>query len=310
MKKVISFIISFIISVSLVGCNNDSTNKDKEENTAKVEQTKNNDLGINIKDKGNCSYYITTGDITSQNNAIPYIYLEDDTQLMQIGYVGKEFDSSKLSYIYIDGELQEKMQLSDDCEGTLTLQGNSLKVGKHKVEVVQYNGTESKNVDDILIYKSAEYVITNNEDEFTNGNEKAKKVQSKNSKSESSDTSTKSKTISTDNNKSNTTLKTKSSNKSKNNSNKTSTDAELPDGGYYVTCPECGRKIWTINGDWDCGCENNNNNNDNDNDNSIDDEENYDNEEETVTCLDCGRMVYINNNINLIECPYCGYSNQ
>ncbi|MEG1411704.1 MAG: hypothetical protein RSD36_17865 [Terrisporobacter sp.] len=32
--------------------------------------------------------------------------------------------------------------------------------------------------------------------------------------------------------------------------------------GYYVTCPECGEKVFTVNGDWDCSHDSNNNNDD------------------------------------------------
>lgn len=62
---------------------------------------------------------------------------------------------------------------------------------------------------------------------------------------------------------------------SKNESNKN----ELPPGGYYVTCPDCGRQIYTINGDWDCGCNDNNSNVDDnyDNSNNYDEGDNSDN---------------------------------
>lgn len=63
----------------------------------------------------------------------------------------------------------------------------------------------------------------------------------------------------------------KSSNSNSNTSSKKSTNknkSNKKDDGYYVTCPDCGRQIYTINGDWDCGCNYDNSN--------VDEEEIYD----------------------------------
>ena len=152
MKRIISLLLSIIMCITLIGCS--TTEQEKSDNNINAKQTKNNDLGLDIDEIGDCTFYITTGDdITSENGAIPYIYLQDENTVMQIGYVAEGFDGSKLSYIYIDGELAQKETLSKDYQGTINLENDTIKFGKHKVEVVQYKDSESKNKEDIEVYQ-------------------------------------------------------------------------------------------------------------------------------------------------------------
>lgn len=67
----------------------------------------------------------------------------------------------------------------------------------------------------------------------------------------------------------------------------------MPKGGYYVTCPDCGRKIYTINGDWDCGCNSDNTNVDDDYNNEDDDRSDKGDGGFYVTCPNCEDKLYI-----------------
>lgn len=246
MKKILSLLVSGIICVSMVGCSS-NTEREKSDNNINAEQTKNNDLGLDIDEKGDCNFYIQTGDdITSENGAIPYIYIETEDMLTQIGYVAEGFDGSKLSYIYIDGELVQKETLSKDCQGTINLEKNSVKYGKHKIEVIQYKDAESKNKEDIEVYKVAQYVVTNDDEEFAKGNEACKKQMKSNideeeSKSQEDNNSNKTSTVSND----------KSNIKSNASSNKSDTKNENKDKNEEddskISCPNCGRKISALN---------------------------------------------------------------
>lgn len=246
MKKILSLLLSIIMSITLIGCSN--TEQEKSDNNINAEQTKNNDLGLDIDEIGDCTFYITTGDdITSENGAIPYIYTETEDMLTQIGYVGEDFDSSKLSYIYIDGKLVQKETLSKDCQGTINLEKDSIKFGNHKIEVIQYKSSESKNKEDIEVYKVAQYVVTNDDEEFAKGNEACKKQMKSNideeeSKSQEDDNSNKTSTVSNDksNIKSNT-----SSNKSDTKNGNKYKDEVYDDS--KISCPNCGRKISALN---------------------------------------------------------------
>lgn len=245
MKRIISLLLSIIMCITLIGCS--TTEQEKSDNNINAKQTKNNDLGLDIDEIGDCTFYITTGDdITSENGAIPYIYIETEDMLTQIGYVAEGFDESKLSYIYIDGELVQKETLSKDCQGTINLENDTIKFGKHKVEVIQYKDAESKNKEHIEVYKFAQYVVTNDDEEFAKGNEACKKQMKSNideeeSKSQEDNNSNKTSTLSND--KSNT-----SSNKSDTkNENKDKNKDEDEEDDSKISCPNCGRKISALN---------------------------------------------------------------
>jgi len=112
-----------------------------------------------------------------------------------------------------------------------------------------------KSIEDIKDVKGRVYIMNadtgeelcnENVDLLTSKNDEDKKEDKKKteeSKDDQSDNSNKTSKKSSNSN-SNTSSK-KSTNKNKSNKK---------DDGYYVTCPDCGRQIYTINGDWDCGC--------------------------------------------------------
>lgn len=241
MKKILSLLLSIIMCITLIGCSN--TEQEKSDNNINAEQTKNNDLGLDIDEIGDCTFYIKTGEnITSENGAIPYIYLQDENTVMQIGYVAEGFDGSKLSYIYIDGELAQKETLSKDYQGTINLENDTIKFGKHKVEVVQYKDSESKNKEDIEVYKVAQYVVTNDDEKFSKGNKECQQQMKSNidkeeSKSQEDNDSNKTSTVSND----------KSNIKSSTSSNKSDTKNKNEEDDSKISCPNCGRKISALN---------------------------------------------------------------
>lgn len=79
-----------------------------------------------------------------------------DTSLLQIGYETTGMSGGSLSYIYIDGMLLTKEQLSDS-QGSLDLSGDSLTVGTHKVEVVQFENDSTDGA--VTTYKTASYEV-------------------------------------------------------------------------------------------------------------------------------------------------------
>lgn len=254
-KKLLSLMLVLIMSLT-VGCTN---SKDE------VEEVKER---FSMSEKGDCNFYIKTSEIlTSKNGAIPYIYAEEDLQLTQIGYEATGFDSSKITYMYIDGKLTSKETFSDDCEGTITLDDSYLTCTKHKIEIVQYKDTESENEEDIEVYKVAQYVVTNDDAEFTKGNEECKKQMKSKSNEDKEDTDIKVEEDDAPNQ--GVVYKSDNSNKTsrKSSSSKSNTSSKKS--------------------------ENKNESN-----------ENYD--DSKISCPNCGRKISTNNNIE-INCPYCGY---
>ncbi len=110
----------------------------------------------NYTDMGNGSLYISTASGTSENGNVPVIMAEKDLLVTQIGLNSSDMDGSKISFIYIDGILNKKEQLST-TQTSVDLSGFSITEGVHKIEVIQYDSDEPDG--SIVTYKTASYEI-------------------------------------------------------------------------------------------------------------------------------------------------------
>lgn len=144
----------------LIACS--STNKpaekgiDTDEVKTDSSQEKKDFPAGDYKELGDGAFYISTPSGSSEGENIPILYSEEDALLVQIGYEAEGIDGSLLSYIYIDGMLIGKEQLSD-TQGTLDLSREQLLHGIHTVEVVQYK--EDDIGKDIVLYKTASFEV-------------------------------------------------------------------------------------------------------------------------------------------------------
>lgn len=110
----------------------------------------------NYSDMGDGTMYLSTAGGTTENDNIPVLFETSDTVLDTIEVDTTGFDSSKLSYIYIDGMLNTKEQLGDS-QSSISLEKDALAEGTHKVEVVQYDTNEPDGT--MVTYKTASYEI-------------------------------------------------------------------------------------------------------------------------------------------------------
>ena len=101
--------------------------------------------------------YLSTAGGTTEDGNIPVVSASSDMQIKQIGINANGYDGSMMAYIYIDGNLVDKQQLSDS-QSTLDLSGDSLSEGTHKVEVVQYTG-DTVSADNVATYQTMQYEI-------------------------------------------------------------------------------------------------------------------------------------------------------
>ncbi len=108
------------------------------------------------EDMGTGIMYIATAGGTSENGNIPVVYVPEDILLEQIEVDSEGMDGTLLSYIYIDGYLNETEQLAD-TQTTITLEGDDLTEGVHLVEVVQYTDNDASG--EMITYKSGSYEI-------------------------------------------------------------------------------------------------------------------------------------------------------
>ncbi|MEY8001820.1 hypothetical protein AB8U03_16795 [Clostridium sp. Mt-5] len=106
-------------------------------------------------DMGIGNFYISTSSGTSKNEAIPIIYTKKDTQVEHMGLNTSGFSGKNLSYIFVDGILNTKQQLSNS-KSNMDLKGNDLKIGKNKVDIIQFN---NKTNDKVITHKTAYYEV-------------------------------------------------------------------------------------------------------------------------------------------------------
>ncbi|WP_282804722.1 hypothetical protein [Clostridium tetani] len=156
MKKLLSILTVFILSFSLVACGGSEPTDAKKEDTKQEQKKEEKKKEIKMPDKeiGKGKIEISTPAGTSENGNIPSLFTSKDDQVVQIALNSEDFDGSKLSYVFIDGEEIAKEQLSD-TQTSIDLKDNALKVGKHKVDIVQFDNDKTDGK--IITYKTVNY---------------------------------------------------------------------------------------------------------------------------------------------------------
>lgn len=173
MKKFICTAVTFaMIVASITACGGKTTEtqapateaaqtvavSEAQETEAATEAAAGVDFSGDYEDMGDGTMYIACASGTSENGNVPVLFEAADTVLDQIGLDSMDMDGSHLSYIYIDGKETAKEQLAES-QISLDLQGDALKVGTHKVEVVQYDNDEPSGT--VITYKTASYEVKN-----------------------------------------------------------------------------------------------------------------------------------------------------
>lgn len=147
MKKLL-FLLS-IVTIFTVGCS-----KQVVENRVEFEKVIPPGLETNI---GSGSVIVTTHVSNPENGSIPTIYIDEKKGLGQLGLSSKNFDDSRLSYIYIDGKLNTIEKLGESSSVTLTICDDDLKEENHKIEVVQFDNDKTSGTP--VTYKKCDYKI-------------------------------------------------------------------------------------------------------------------------------------------------------
>nr|DAW68088.1 MAG TPA: lipoprotein [Caudoviricetes sp.] len=173
MKKFICTAVTFaMIVASITACGGKTTEtqapateaaqtvavSEAQETEAATEAAAGVDFSGDYEDMGDGTAYIACASGTSQDGNVPVLFESADTVLEQIEIDSEGMDGSHLSYIYIDGIETAKEQLADS-QVSLDLQGDALKEGTHKVEVVQYDSDEPGGT--VITYKTAAYEVKN-----------------------------------------------------------------------------------------------------------------------------------------------------
>ena len=144
-KKYITLALSLLVAVSMTACgeNGQTQTPSQPQKTAPTEVKPEKKIEIleNVEEigEGEC-YLIGPGGTTEDGSALP-VFASPDTVIMQIGIDARDMDGSKLSYMYIDGNLVQKEQMAN-YQGSLDLEKSSLKPGIHQVIVKQFDNNK------------------------------------------------------------------------------------------------------------------------------------------------------------------------
>lgn len=170
MKKIYVGILTLFLCVSFIGCSSSSLttssrnailsesakNSSQNSNSGSISSASKDLPNGSYKDIGKGTMYISTPSGTSEGGNIPVIFANKNGALIQIGIDTRDFDGSKLSYVYVDGILNTKEQYGDG-QSSINLVESLLSVRNHKVEVAQYD--TDKPDGKMVTYKSASYEV-------------------------------------------------------------------------------------------------------------------------------------------------------
>lgn len=158
MKRSIIILSILTLTLGFVGCSSSTKTVPVPKAKAPVVQKKvvPTVAPEGTKDTGKGTIETTSPSGNSKDGVVPFLYVAKDTSLEQVGLNAWEFNGAKLSYIFVDGVLNSKEQLVD-TQTSLNITGDALKLGKHKVEVTQYD--TDKIGGKIITYKLGGYEI-------------------------------------------------------------------------------------------------------------------------------------------------------
>lgn len=174
MKKSIILLMT-LLALALTACGATETKESPaQKNVESTTEAKNTDQtntettteaeklfdGKDYTDIGSGTVHLVNASGSTENGDHILIYVTEDPYNMMesIELDAWEFDGSLLSYIYIDGKLNDKEQLADS-QITLGLTGDELLAGDHKVEVVQYQ--DNDDTKEVVTYKTQSYEVKN-----------------------------------------------------------------------------------------------------------------------------------------------------
>ena len=152
-KLMLSMVI--VMAVGMGGCAKETTVKTDSKPIIKQEVKEEKKQLMDIEEMGKGIILLETPSGDSSNGNVPFFFAVEDTLIMQIGYTGTDIAGDKITYAYIDGKLNSKNQMSEQCGGSIDLSEKALNVGVHIVEFIQYD--TNKEDGKVVVYKVAKY---------------------------------------------------------------------------------------------------------------------------------------------------------
>lgn len=147
MKK----ILILTLCLFLIGCSTPA-----EPSTGNTTEPVEEEIVMETEEKGAGSFYLENQSGTTEAGNPITIIDDGTTSLLQIGITTKEFDGSKITYVYVDNELLTKEQYAES-QGVLNLEQKHLTEGIHQVVLKQYENDDEST--EPVVIKFASYEV-------------------------------------------------------------------------------------------------------------------------------------------------------
>ena len=108
------------------------------------------------QDVGEGDFYIVNESGNTKDGNTIVIYATGPNTVTGVGITARKMNGALLSYIYVDGVLQDKKQLAN-TDSNLQLTGDLLAFGTHTVEVKQYENDDEST--EPVFVRSAQYEV-------------------------------------------------------------------------------------------------------------------------------------------------------
>lgn len=131
---------------------------EETESTSETEPTQEQEPtdSSNASDIGPGSFVLVTSNGTSDGGRIPVLYVKPDSS-HEIGLDTTNYDGRHLTYIYIDDVSYISRRYSQTSKNKLTLEGDALTTGIHKVALFQYE--DDNPMAGVFSYHEAQYEV-------------------------------------------------------------------------------------------------------------------------------------------------------
>lgn len=159
MKRITILILALIVAFSISACGGSDGGSDDSESQSEETKVSSEPQEYGMKHEGQepvgtGTIYLVNESGTTENDNVLYVMYEEESRLEQFGLEAWDFDGTRPTVIYVDGEENTKEQLAD-TQTSINLQGDDFGKGVHNVEAVQYADNEK----DIVFYKLMQYEV-------------------------------------------------------------------------------------------------------------------------------------------------------
>lgn len=156
-----------LLVVVMVGCNNNEVKQHSTENSKVLETRNSGEVEIlrgkypfpnGVTEMGSGDLVLTTPAGTSRNGKTPTFYIDQNDELIQIGFDADEFDGSRQTFIYVDEVYVKPDNFDGQKDSSIDLQGTMLTPGEHTVSFIQFEN-DDPNGGAVTSYNEARYEV-------------------------------------------------------------------------------------------------------------------------------------------------------